>query len=156
MVAAYNTMASSHPFLRDKAHAIVGDLLTVDPSSTVSSVPDVDEFDIVAVGLGFHHFEDPVLATKRLAERVKAGGVVLIIDFSDQDFRVRHDAAFPKHAAHTVKTHGFSETRMKDIFEAAGLSKPAYRLMPGEVRMGDENPVIRKVFLGRAEKPALE
>lgn len=38
-------------------------------------------FDLAVVGLGFHHFDDPDLAAKRLAARLKPGGVLLIIDF---------------------------------------------------------------------------
>lgn len=38
-------------------------------------------FDLAVVGLGFHHFDEPDLAAKRLAARLKPGGVLLIIDF---------------------------------------------------------------------------
>lgn len=38
-------------------------------------------FDLAVVGLGFHHFDDPDLAAKRLAARLKPGGVLMIIDF---------------------------------------------------------------------------
>jgi SAM-dependent methyltransferase len=38
-------------------------------------------FDLAVVGLGFHHFDDPNLAARRLAARLKPGGVLVILDF---------------------------------------------------------------------------
>lgn len=38
-------------------------------------------FDVAAVGLGFHHFDDPGLAAARLAARLRPGGVLVILDF---------------------------------------------------------------------------
>ena len=43
---------------------------------------ELRNFDIAVVGLGFHHFDDPVRAAKALASRLRdEGGVLLIIDF---------------------------------------------------------------------------
>ena len=52
-----------------------------DPNPAAFSGPEFFNFDIVAVGLGFHHFDDPALAARRLAERLKDGGVLTILDF---------------------------------------------------------------------------
>jgi len=62
-------------------HAMVGDLLSDPPSSTLDK-PELFDYEIATVGVGFHHFPDPAQALARLAQRVKAGtGVVLIIDW---------------------------------------------------------------------------
>lgn len=38
-------------------------------------------FDVACVGLGFHHFDEPALAARRLVARLRPGGVLMIIDF---------------------------------------------------------------------------
>ena len=45
------------------------------------STPFYHSFDLAVVGLGFHHFDDPGLAATRLVERLKPGGVLMIVDF---------------------------------------------------------------------------
>ena len=41
------------------AHAIIGDLLTFENPSSKLTSPDLFDFDLVAIGLGFHHFDSP-------------------------------------------------------------------------------------------------
>lgn len=63
-------------------HAVQGNLLDPnDPAPAALAGQEFFEFDIAVVGLGFHHFDDPALATRRLAERLKKGGVLMIVDF---------------------------------------------------------------------------
>lgn len=166
MVQKYNTLSPSPT----TAHALTGDLL----SSSPADLPQPDDFvaghemtgfDIVAVGLGFHHFHDPDGAIARLAERVSPGGVLLIVDFVEgkgweDDFKRSHghghshdhghshghahdhaDAESGKEtsskvkALHTVRHHGFSEQRMKRCFEDAGLESVGWWVMEEEVEM---------------------
>lgn len=62
--------------------AYQGNLCTPeDPSPSAFASPDFFGFDVAAVGLGFHHFDDPALAARRLAERLRTGGVLVILDF---------------------------------------------------------------------------
>lgn len=49
-------------------------------------------FDLAVVGLGFHHFDDPELAAKRLVVRLRPGGVLMIIDF------LPHEPGGPGHS----------------------------------------------------------
>lgn len=133
-----------------------------DENPQAFSGPEFFNFDIAAVGLGFHvsvsslflepsqaehygrisgwvnsqphsmrirqgtkrpltlciptqHFDDPHLAAKRLVDRLKPGGVLMIVEFYSHG---RFDTAHP--AQHTVKHHGFSEEDMKDVFVKAG------------------------------------
>ncbi|EGS22689.1 uncharacterized protein CTHT_0011620 [Thermochaetoides thermophila DSM 1495] len=89
-----------------------------DPNPAAFSGPEFFNFDIVAVGLGFHHFDDPALAARRLAERLKDGGVLTILDF------LPHGKLDPSHSASaTVTHHGFSEEQIRGIFEQAGVGK---------------------------------
>jgi SAM-dependent methyltransferase len=67
-------------------HAYQGNLCVPDdPNPAALTAPEFSEFDIAAVGLGFHHFDDPSLAARRLAERLKTGGVLMILDFLPHD-----------------------------------------------------------------------
>lgn len=159
MISRYNALASSPtPFPNNKTTTgLVGDLLT--PSPTTPPTPSLDRpelynFDIAGVCAGFHHFHSPALAIERLAERVKPGGVVLIVDFCLEE---EEGKWIPSRADHTVKAHGFSEKTMREVFEGAGLVEVGYSVMPGTVTLrmeeGEEKGIERKVFLGRARKP---
>ncbi len=89
-----------------------------EPSPPALAGPEFHDFDIAAVGLGFHHFDNPDLAATRLVQRLKPGGLLFIIDF------LPHQVPQTGHAAaHTVTHHGFSEARVKALFETAGAAK---------------------------------
>lgn len=81
MVSAFNKRATDAGIPRSQVSAVVGNLFTPEPSDALAE-PEYFNFDIVAVGSAYHHFEDVTLATKRLVERLKPGGVLFIIDFS--------------------------------------------------------------------------
>jgi 2-polyprenyl-3-methyl-5-hydroxy-6-metoxy-1,4-benzoquinol methylase len=68
MVKTYNSRFSSNEEFDLKANAFVGNLL--EDSITPSLMePKFFDFDLVAVGLGFHHFEHPEFAAKQLCKR---------------------------------------------------------------------------------------
>jgi SAM-dependent methyltransferase len=153
MVQEYNTGASNQGIAESEMHAVVGNL--IDPSKSLSPDPSLAEkhlfdFDIAAVGMGWHHFSDPGFAAKKLAERLKTGGVLLIIDFLPHEgFENAHDHArgggkghdhgeqvhdrgeghvkesaageLGSEAAHTVTHFGFNEEHIKKMFEEAGV-----------------------------------
>lgn len=82
MVSVYNCNAYNQGLTSDFMSATVGNLLDpADPSPADFKGEEWFNFDLAVVGLGFHHFEDPTLAAERLAERLKPGGVLMIIDF---------------------------------------------------------------------------
>ncbi|KAM0415724.1 hypothetical protein ACHAPT_013309 [Fusarium lateritium] len=118
MVGVYNAQAKSQGLSRQ---AYRGNL--ADPSE--SSAPGFSDakffnFDIAGVGLGFHHFDKPELAAKRLSERLKTGGVFFIIDF------VAHEMDPKLAAGRGVTHHGFTEEQIKTMFEEAGLGDFGY------------------------------
>ncbi|KAI8627065.1 S-adenosyl-L-methionine-dependent methyltransferase [Xylariaceae sp. FL1651] len=144
MIAAYNTGAENQGLSPKEMHAVLGDLTSPTVSDDLSA-PELFGFDIAVVGGGFHHFGDPELAAKRLVERLKPGGVLLIWDFMphgplhhhdqhqhhhghhdhDQahghgDTHAQNDGQSSRHIYHSVMHHGFSEPRMREIFTAAG------------------------------------
>lgn len=137
-------------------------------------------FDVACVGLGFHHFDDPELAARRLATRLRPGGVLMIIDFLVFDLDKEeeeehhhhhhhepHDQAHGRDAGHvhghkeenglherairTVTHHGFSEGHIQDIFVRAGVGKDFAIDKMGEVSMGSKHGK-RNLFLARGTK----
>jgi SAM-dependent methyltransferase len=82
MVSVYNRNAHNQGLSTDFMTAKVGNLLDpADPLPADFASEAWFNFDLTVVGLGFHHFEDPKLAAARLAERLRPGGVLMIIDF---------------------------------------------------------------------------
>lgn len=160
MVAAYNARAENQGLSKDEMFAMPGNLLVPEnPHPAELSEANLFNFDVAAVGLGFHHFTDPDLAAKRLVERLRPGGVLFIVDFLPHEHRHDHGAS------HTVLHHGFSKERVREIFEKAGAGKgfAIQELGVGIVVGGhghgdgdgeDRERRKRKVFLARGEKGA--
>jgi SAM-dependent methyltransferase len=133
-------------------------------------------FDLAVVGLGFHHFDDPDLAAKRLAARLKPGGVLMIIDFlphaphgsgaegGGHDHHHHHhhhqgdghqgadiEVATDEKALKTVTHHGFSEERIREVFVGAGTGKDFVLEDMGQVKFGEKHGK-RTLFLARGTK----
>lgn len=176
MVKAYNLRFNPEASQRDEAeeddetlnaHAVVGNLLARDDPPASLSDSKFFNFDLVVVGLGYHHFQDIAHATKRLVERLRPGGVFLILDFVTHAMEEAHNAKeggaaaaeeetthhhhhHQNPSAHTVAHNGFSEEELRDWFEGAGLTE--FKL----VRMHDEvlirGTMRREPFLARGRK----
>ena len=136
MVHEYNTWSGS---ITPQMSVFVGNLLDpADPSPTAFKGEEFWGFDLAVVGLGFHQINETVLAATRLAERLRTGGVLLILDFvvdqttgGDGDGH-QHDHGFWKKYGHGSggdaatkrrKQRGFGELEIKEIFENAGVGK---------------------------------
>jgi len=156
MVARYNDDLRTAGRSHEVANATEGDLLEEEGTPEQFSRPDLYNFDIAAVGLGFHHFHDPALAVKRLAERLNPGGVILIIDAVAEGTGKGMSELLGKEMGmnHTIKQHGFSAQDMKEIFEAEGLENVGYHILDKPIVLGPDADHLReiKVFLGRAQK----
>lgn len=140
MVDVYNTRMRELSLTPQRASAVVGNLLDPENPSPPTTSSEDSGFDIAAVGMGFHHFEDTALCLRRLAERLRPGGVVLIIDLVHDHSRGRghghdhghdhphgegrKDGEEDAFAAmrHTIKHDGFDEAGMRQLFEDAGLT----------------------------------
>lgn len=105
MVNEFNKGASNQGLSPSEMRAVVGNLVSISPSSDPElSKPEYFDFDIAVVGLGFHHFDEPALAAKRLTERLKKGGVLMIIDF------LPHGKMDHSHSHSHQHDHGHSDS----------------------------------------------
>ncbi|GME49923.1 Methyltransferase type 11 [Neofusicoccum parvum] len=150
MAAEYNSRAVAAGFSPDQMSALQGNLASVDPEPHLSD-PALFNFDAAAVCLGFHHFDDVFLATKRISERLKPGGVFFIVDFiSDKGHEVPHELK------DYVKVYGFNETGMRSLFEGAGLVDFGFRVIDEEAQMEKESgeKFTVKLFVAKGRKPA--
>lgn len=154
MVNEYNKSVENQGIPQSEMFAYVGNLLDpTNPSPASLSGPKFYNFDIAAVGLGFHHFDNPAFAAKQLAERLKPGGVLMIIDFAPHEHLHHHDHP----AAKTVTHMGFSEENIRSLFRDAGVDKD-FRLVAlgkGIVftdKSDESRTVTRNVFMARGCK----
>ncbi|KAI9871955.1 MAG: hypothetical protein M1830_002227 [Pleopsidium flavum] len=147
MVKEYNARAMNQGFSPAQMYATHGDLLVDQKPSSSISGPDFYNFDLAVVDLGFHHFEDPALASKRLVERLKPGkGVLLIIDF------VQHEQD-KNPAEHIIAHHGFSKEKTEEMFKKAGCVDVDYVVVDDPLILGDElGGRTRKVFMIRGRR----
>ncbi|KAF4626384.1 hypothetical protein G7Y89_g11772 [Cudoniella acicularis] len=154
MVAEYNKSVSNQGIPSSEMFAQAGNLIDADePSPAALSGPEFHNFDIAVVGLGFHHFDNPTLASKRLAERLKPGGVLLIVDFLPHEHFHHHDNP----AAKTVTHMGFSEEEVKKMFEEAGAGGGFVYVKIGKGVVfanvdGQGHKMERSVFFARGSK----
>ncbi|KAF2753296.1 S-adenosyl-L-methionine-dependent methyltransferase [Pseudovirgaria hyperparasitica] len=150
MVDAFNKKVSDAGIPLSNISAVTGNLLR-DPVEPVELMQDkYFNFDIACIGLGFHHFEDPADAAKKLATRLKPGGVLLLIDLLSDD-----GTAFNDHdAVKSIQKHGFTESDMQKIYDNAGLSRFSFKVMDEKMVLEGKNGqnVSRTLFFARGEK----
>nr|CDP24484.1 Putative protein of unknown function [Podospora anserina S mat+] len=159
MVATYNARAANQGLTPEEMHAHVGNLClpTDSPSyptqTQLFSSSDFFSFDLAAICLGFHHFDDPPLAARRLVERLRPGsGVLMILDFLPHE---KMDASHP--ASGTVIHHGFSKEQIQKIFEDAGAGEHfAFEELAVVFNKaaGTREEMKRKIFMARGTRRA--
>ncbi|KAK3996290.1 S-adenosyl-L-methionine-dependent methyltransferase [Cladorrhinum sp. PSN332] len=151
MVAAYNARAENQGLSPSEMRAYQGNLCDpADAEPAAFAKPDFSNFDVAAIGLGLHHFDNPGLAVQRVAARLRKGGVLLVLEF------LTHGKAQGDHPAiATVTHHGFSESEMKKLYEDAGVGKD-FALQEVSVvfnRGGEYQPEWkRNIFIARGSK----
>ncbi|KAF2810004.1 S-adenosyl-L-methionine-dependent methyltransferase [Mytilinidion resinicola] len=182
MVAAYNERATSSGFPKSQVSAVVGDLFAAEPSTALSG-PEYFNFDLAVVSAGYHQFDDVVLCTKRLAERLKPGGVLVISDFlqgSDTDvlhtnvegigehahghhhlghshhhgYHSHEPADLPSGMRAAIKVFAFDEAGVRAFFEEAGLVGFEMSVLEEKVHMEFGGKKMEStVFFAKGMKP---
>jgi SAM-dependent methyltransferase len=166
MVHEYHTGAAKQGIPESKMHAVVGNLIDASlPPDPCFSAPEFYNFDIAAVGFGWHHFSDPAFAAKQLALRLKVGGTLLIIDFlphvgaGGDHGREKADGYGEdkevKIAARQTITHmGFAEGDIKKMFEEAGVGVDFdFVVLEKEIVFESEGQSMwRTAFMARGRK----
>ena len=163
MANEYNRRAHlSYP--PSRMFATAGDLLGPSPDAALSG-SQFWNYDVAVVNMAFHHFFDPALAAKRLVQRLKKGGVLVVVEMvadgkkiGDSEANPAHDHGYDhgknghghghghdakddedtqaKDAMHTVAHHGFSKERMTEILEAAGCVDVDFVVLDEPFRFG--------------------
>ncbi|EKG18055.1 Methyltransferase type 11 [Macrophomina phaseolina MS6] len=151
MAAEYNSRAVAAGLAPEQMSAVQGNLISDEADANLSN-PALFNFDVAAVGLGFHHFDDVFLATKRISERLKPGGVFFIVDFlSDKPHEI------PPELKSYVKVFGFNQEGMRGLFEGAGLVDFGFSVIEEKAEM--EKPSGEKftvtLFIAKGRKPVL-
>lgn len=139
--------------LSDRLVAYRGNLVAETVSAEFSD-PKFFDFDLVLIGSALHHLADPGLALKRLADRLKKGGVCLVIDFLPHGHDDHKNDENWGDAAHTTNVHGFSSHDMEKLFENAGLSANFDYKVLEKPLVFTQNGVTRSkpVFMARAQR----
>lgn len=110
MVATYKSRTSTAGISKETVDAVVGDLFDKsNPKPEELSGKEWWDFDIAAVGFGFHHFEDVVHAAKQLKERLRPGGALVINDFLEGGDLLADENGNPiegSEGSHAVHKHG--------------------------------------------------
>ena len=146
MIERYKQLTCSHAPSGLQVSCLEGNIFAEQDMPSLLQEPALYDFDIVAVGFGFHHFDSPSLCIQRLAERLRPGGTVLIIDFCAGGDHLPAKAG--------ITSHGFSEEQMKELFEGQGLVNIGYHRLPRELELKMSEDVMKKhAFFGRAIKP---
>lgn len=140
MCKAYNERFTGETAF--SAHAVQGNLLKEGGGDAFQG-PEWWDFDMVDIGLGFHHFEDLAGATRTLVERVRPGGVFMIVDLVSHEMEEEHK--------HIVAHAGFSFEKVKSLFEGEGLTDVEWKVIDHDVKLRDKSP--RRVFVARGRKP---
>ena len=150
MVNEYNKNAEKTGFSHKMA-AWKGDLFA-DTASTELPGPEFFDFDVVLVSMALHHFDDPSKALKCLGDRLKKGGVCVIVDLVPEHSDMMHGIS--SEVAETVKTHGFSLGQMNELFTDAGLTADfGYQVVDEPLVFHKEGKKIQKtIFVAKAQR----
>ncbi|KAL7920743.1 S-adenosyl-L-methionine-dependent methyltransferase [Trichoderma austrokoningii] len=143
-VASYNEMTRQSGIPVEQIHAVQG---SIPPSleNALLATEDFFDFDLIAISMALHHIEDQAGVLSGLYERLRSGGVLVVIDLAPDthshnysqdgecgnhgDYHAQHKAQ----VQHTISNHnGYGLEDMRDLLSKAGLIPESfdYRLYP--------------------------
>lgn len=156
MTEEFNRRASEEGFSRERMHAINGNIL--DMSSGHSPELDTAEyhnFDLVVMSMALHHVVSAGDMIQKLADRLKIGGILLIVDFVHSSESGCVEPKFDKEnpAAHTTSRMAFTEKEVKTYFEEAGLESSGWKWFSERSSM-PEQLGEQQLFMAHGKKQA--
>ncbi|KAF5014667.1 hypothetical protein F66182_14271 [Fusarium sp. NRRL 66182] len=146
MVAVYNQRVQEAGISSEKMSAKVGDLLAENVTKDLQG-PEYRDLDIIIVSMALHHFSNPQLALKRLADRLQKGGVLWIVEMLEEPHaKDEHERVSPE-TAQIVHKHGFGVDEMKDLFLGAGLGDTDVKLLDRKFEMTIHGHDLEKTIM---------
>lgn len=130
----------------DEAKAIVLDI------ETSQDGLEGKKFDLIYCSSSYHHFDNPLDMTKRLATLLKPSGVLVVIDHiitekpKEGEEKSHVEAPF----RHVIARYGFMEEEMKEIYEGAGLKMDVFEELP-KSKEGDKDLFVATGTLNKLE-----
>lgn len=153
MVAVYNQRVQEAGISSEKMSAKVGDLLADNVSEDLRG-PEYHDLDIIIVSMALHHFPDPQLAVKRLADRLQKSGVLWIIEMLEEPHSEEEHKQLSPETAHIVRKHGFGVDEMKGLFLEAGFGDTEVKLLDRKFEMTLHGHDLEKtIIFARGSKP---
>lgn len=139
--------------------AIEGDLYNPSPAL---ETPEWHDFDTAITSMALHHFPDPVDMLRRLSQRVKPGGTVIIADWLN-DIPLPRDSTDkkPYHPSQNADAKdmeerhgqkvwmGFTMEGVKECMDLAGLKECEVRLHPGLSKMPEGLGGDKQIFYAK-------
>ncbi|KAI4196253.1 MAG: hypothetical protein LQ350_006668 [Teloschistes chrysophthalmus] len=161
MVKAYNDMAVSANVQKDSMLAVQGDILGPPTGSQRDAFTGREwfDFDMAVMSMALHHVASPEDAVKLLVERLRTGGIVLLIDwvldsvrFSGADLtKHAHDVA--PGSENTMTRAGFGKDEMLGILDGAGCQDVGFLEFEEPTRLGDgEQAMMQRLFIAKGRK----
>lgn len=115
MVDAYNRLAGQLGVSPERMSAVQGNVLDDEHDSGSSAAmdgPDFSDVDAVFMTMALHHIQDPIALLSRLVQRLRPGGVLVVVDWlaADTSDVLVGDAGAragePDSSTHLHATHG--------------------------------------------------
>ncbi|KAL8769112.1 MAG: hypothetical protein Q9194_005532 [Teloschistes cf. exilis] len=161
MVKAYNDMAVSANVQRDQMLAVRGDILGPPTDSQRDALAGREwfGFDIAVMSMALHHVASPEDAVKLLVERLRVGGIVLLIDgvqdsvkFSGADLsQMAHDLV--PGSEKVITRAGFAKDQVLGILDGAGCQDVGFLEFEEPTRLGDgEQATMQRLFIAKGMK----
>lgn len=149
--------------------AVEGDL--VNPSSALGD-PKWYGFHVAITSMALHHFAQPVNVLRRLGQRVKSGGAVIVVDWLNnlplprnstrggeqqekEPYHPQHNADPERmESVHGTKVWaGFTLESIEQSFKAVGLCNVEFKLHPELSKMPESLGGDKQIFYAKAYVP---
>ncbi|KAF4945310.1 hypothetical protein FGADI_12050 [Fusarium gaditjirri] len=151
MVDQYNMLAEAAGFSPGRMRAVHGDFM--DPEASPSpelNTPEFNDLDLIVMCMALHHVQDYAAMIQRLSQKLRPGGVLLIIDLVASSESGCLEAPMAKELSnHTMSKMGFTEMEVKDAFEKAGLEGWSWRWCSERSKVPEEIGGEQQGFFAR-------